>query len=228
MTAATEWKNPLKGWYNKPDKKVVFKDNKIVIKVPIGTDCWLKTKQGLLQQGRTINNAPFHWQKVEATHFTAVVKITGSASTTMTTDGAKAGLMIRVDEEHYIFTGLEYLDQKVYHGTSVAIGRSDYSIAPLPEKAERAGVMVRIIRHADLYECAHSLDDGLKWSVTRIGRFTNEPLLYVGVSCACPGSDDFRATFESYECQVGTAELATNDIIEEEYNVDNGRPSDIV
>jgi uncharacterized protein len=200
-TTSIEWKNPLKGWYNKPDKKVVIKDNRIIIKAPIGTDCWLKTKQGLLQQGRTINNAPFHWQKVESQHFTVVVKVSGSGLTSEEADGAKAGLMVRFDEEHYIFTGMEYYQERVHHSTDVALGKSDWCIAPLPEKADKAGVWFQFVRIGNAYECRYSLDQ-MKWVVTRQGYFTNEPILYVGISCACPGHDEFRATFESYECTI--------------------------
>jgi uncharacterized protein len=210
VVANTEWKNPLKGWYNKPDKKVVIKDNKIIMKVPIGTDCWLKTKQGLLQQGRTINNAPFHWQKVEGQHFIVVVKVSGSSG--LTDDGAKAGLMVRLDEDHYIFTGMEYYQERVHHSTAVALEKSDWCIAPLPVQSERAGVWFQFVRIGNAYECRYSLDN-VKWVVTRQGYFTNEPILYVGISCACPGRDEFRATFESYECtvsEVGPASSAAD------------------
>jgi uncharacterized protein len=150
--AGSPWKNPLKGWYNKPAKKVVIKDSKIIVKVPERTDCWRKTRQGLLT--RTVNNAPFHWQKVTAPHFQAIVHING----TFDHDYDKAGLMVRLDEEHWIFTGMEYVGDRVHHATSVANDASDWSIAPLPENAEKAGVWFCLKRMEDSYD-PHSTGD---------------------------------------------------------------------
>lgn len=184
----------LKGWYNKPDKKVVIRDAKIIMRAPRGTDCWLKTKQGLLQQSRSINNAPFHWQKATG-NFNVLVKISGGFSS----DGDKAGIMLRCSEDEWIFAGMEYYNQTINAFTSVAIEHSDWSIAPLPEKSEKAGVWFCVKRDGDLVECLYSLD-AMKWVQTRQVMFTTEPTLYVGLACACPQGDEYRVTFENYSC----------------------------
>ena len=186
------WKNPLKGWYNKPDTKVVVKGSKIIMKAPVGSDCWLKTRQGLWQQ-RSINNAPFHWEKIEG-NFQAVVQVSGGLGH----DADKAGLMVRLDDEHWIFTGMEYHNESIHHATSVALDTSDWCIAPLPENAEKVGVWFCFKRTGEIYECFYSLD-GVKWVQTRQGQFTDQPLLYVGIACACPAGNEFRVTFESYK-----------------------------
>lgn len=193
--ASKEWKNPLKGWYNKPDKKVVVRDSKIIIRAPKGTDCWLKTRQGLLQTTRTINNAPFHWQKVSG-DFQAIVKVSGGLSD----DGDKGGLMVRLDDDNWIFTGMEYLQNRVNSCTSVALGHSDWSSTPLPKNAEKDGVWFCFKRIQQVYECLYSLD-AEKWVQTRQGMFTADPILYVGISCSCPGREEFRVTFENYKCK---------------------------
>jgi uncharacterized protein len=186
------WKNPLKGWYNKPDKKVVSKGSKIIMRVPERSDCWRKTRQGILH--RTINNAPFHWQKVTG-DFQAIVKISGGFSK----DYDKAGIMVRLDEEHWILTGMEYCNERVNHATSVAMDHSDWSIAPLPGNAEKVGVWFCFKRLGNAYECFYSLDANT-WIQTRQGLFTEQPVLYVGIACACPAGDEFRVTFENYQC----------------------------
>lgn len=186
------WKNPLKGWHHKGDAKLVTKGSKLIIRAPRRTDCWRKTRQGLLQ--RTVDNAPFHWQKVSG-DFQAIVKISGGFST----DYDKAGIMVRLDEEHWILTGMEFCNERVNHSTSVALDHSDWSMAPLPVGAERDGMWFCFKRVGNVYECFHSFD-GRKWVQTRQGIFTEEPVLYVGVACACPSGDEFRVTFDNYQC----------------------------
>ena len=187
-----KWKNPLKGWYNKPEKKVITKGSKIIMRVPERTDCWRKTRQGL--RHRTVNSAPFYWQKVKG-DFQAVVKVSGGFAS----DYDKAGLMVRLDEENWILTGMEFCNERVNHATSVAMNHSDWSIAPLPELAEKVGVWFCFKRLGNAYECFYSLDAN-KWIQTRQGLFTDQPILHVGLCCACPIGEEFRVTFEQYTC----------------------------
>ena len=191
----------LKGWYNKPNKKVKIKDHKLIVKVPEGTDCWRKTRQGILH--RTINNAPFHWQKVTG-DFQCIVKVSGNFAS----DYDKAGIMVRLDEEHWIFTGMEYSSDTVSHTTSVANDHTDWSISPLPEHSEKDGVYFCFKRMGHVYECFHSLDS-LKWIQTRQGLFTEQPVLYVGIACASPVGSDLKVTFEEYQCIVTKKMLHT-------------------
>ena len=187
----SDWVNPLKGWYHKPSKKVVIKENKIILRVPERTDCWRKTRQGLIQ--RNINNAPFHWEKITG-DFQCIVKVYGNLSS----DYDKAGIMVRLDDEHWIFTGMEYCNERVNHATSVANDYSDWSIATLPDNAEKDGIYFCFKRIGNAYECYHSIDS-LKWIQTRQGLFTEQSTLYAGIACACPSGNEFRVTFEDYQ-----------------------------
>jgi uncharacterized protein len=192
----------LKGWYNKPSKKVIIKDNKIIMKVPERTDCWRKTRQGLLH--RTINNVPFHWQKVEG-DFQCIVKVSGN----FTTDYDKAGIMVRLDEEHWIFTGMEYSNERIHHTTSVANDHTDWSVSPLPDQCEKDGVYFCYKRMGNAYECFHSFDSN-KWIQTRQGLFTDQSILYVGITCACPAGTEFRVTFDDYQCNLTKKMISFN------------------
>jgi uncharacterized protein len=184
----------LKGWYNKPTKKITIKDNKIIVKVPERTDCWRKTRQGILH--RTVNNAPFHWQKVDG-DFQCIVKVSGNFAV----DYDKAGIMVRLDDEHWIFTGMEYCNDLINHSTSVANDHSDWSLSPLPEDSEKTGIYFCFKRIGAVYECFHSMDS-LKWIQTRQGLFTEQSVLYVGIAFACPAGSEFRVTFEEYQCNL--------------------------
>jgi len=184
---ASGWKNPLKGWTNPPSKKAVIKDSKIIVRVPQGTDCWRKTKQGLIS--RTINTAPFHWHKISG-DFQAIVKVTGDFGT----DHDKGGLMIKLDEANWIFSGMEWYGGRANHCTSVALDSTDWCIAPLPDGAEKKGVWFCFKRTGDAYETFNS-EDGKNWIQARQGLFTDRPVLYVGIACACPGKSYCSATW---------------------------------
>lgn len=193
-TATTPWQNPLKGWYNKPESKVSIRDSKIIIRAPQGSDCWRKTRQGMIT--RTVNTAPFHWHKISG-NFQAVVKISGN----LAHDSDKAGLMIKLDDANWIFTGMEWYNECANHCTSVALDHTDWCIVPLPDHAEKTGIWFCFKRIKDCYETYYSVD-AKHWILTRQGLFTNRPVLYVGIACACPSDTGFKAVFDSYNCTL--------------------------
>ena len=182
----TIWKNPLKAWMNKP-KKVKEIGAQIIVKVPQKTDCWRKTRHNFI-----MDNAPFYWQKVTG-DFQAIVKVTGDFSKMYD----KAGLMVRLDEENWLLSGMEYFNDRVNHSTCVTRDYTDWSLAPLPENAEKAGIWFCIKRMGHAYESFYSID-GRRWIQTRQGLFTEKPVLKVGVFCACPMGDPYKVTFECY------------------------------
>ena len=65
----------------------------------------------------------------------------------------QAGLMLRADAETWLKSGVEFSDGVPQLGAVVALGRSDWSVAPVPEWAGRrvtvrAGLVVRLRRWA--------------------------------------------------------------------------------
>lgn len=177
------WKNTLKDWDNKPEK-VTNKGNKIIVKVPPETDCG----------DTTDNNAPFYWQKCSG-DFQVVVKVYGGFSK----DGDKGGIMVRLDDENWILTGMEHTGQHVNNVTLANINHTDWCMATLPATSAKDGVWFCFKRMGNCYECYYSLD-ARKWVQTRQGTLTERPVLRVGLACACPSQDEFRVTFENYKC----------------------------
>jgi regulation of enolase protein 1 (concanavalin A-like superfamily) len=184
-----EWKNPLKGWLNRPNKKLTCRETKLVMRVPERTDCWRRT-------GRhgAIDSAPFHWQKVTG-DFQATCKI----SSNMDEAYDKAGIMVRLDEENWILTGMEWQNNRANCSTTVTREHTDWSLCPLPEKSEKAGVWFCVKREGKTFETFYSFN-GAKWNQLRQGTFSEDPVLYVGICGACPRGREFRATFEEYKC----------------------------
>ena len=188
------WKNPLKFWRNKPTKKVVEKETSILFKVPEKTDYWRKTRGNFI-----LDNAPFFWHKVTG-DFEVFAKIFTDAPE-FKNNYNKAGLMIRLDEENWVLSGLEYYQDRCHHSTSVTKDFTDWTLSLLPEGAEKEGVWVCIRRYKNLIVCSYSLD-GKEWIKTRECLFTERPVLNVGIAGACPMGKEFKVTFDQYREQT--------------------------
>ena len=189
---AGSWKNPLKGWYNRPDKKLVQKDTKLILKIPIRTECWRKTRHNFCR-----DNAPFHWQKISSTNFTALVNVSGAFENTYD----KAGLMIRIDESNWCTAGIEWFENIPHAATCVTIDSTDWSLVPLPKQAEKAGVWFAMRRCNEYIEMFYSFDGTTNWIPLRQAKFTsttNQPV-YVGIfGCNPLGKVEFRATYDFF------------------------------
>jgi regulation of enolase protein 1 (concanavalin A-like superfamily) len=114
----------------------------------------------------------------------------------------KAGLMVRLDEENWVLSGLEFYQDRVHHSTSVTKDYTDWTLSLLPKGAEKEGVWFCIRRQKNLITCSYSLD-GSEWITTREAVFLERPVLNVGVAAACPMGKEFKATFDQYrESQI--------------------------
>jgi uncharacterized protein len=187
---AGSWKNPLKGWYNRPEKKLVQKDTKLIMKIPTRTECWRKTRHNFCR-----DNSPFHWQKTNTQSFTAIVNVSGAFENTYD----KAGLMIRVDEANWCTAGLEWFEGTPHAATCVTIDSTDWSLVPLPKQAEKAGVWFAIQRNNEYIDMYYSFDGTTNWVPLRQARLTSEKSVYVGIFGSNPlGKTEFRATYDFF------------------------------
>lgn len=182
------WKNPLNRWNNRPTKKITERGTQIILRIPAKTDCWRKTRHNFV-----MDNAPFNWHKVTG-DFEVMVKVSGDLSTMYD----KAGLMVRLDEENWILTGMEYFNDRINHSTCVTRDFTDWSLTPLPRNAETMGVWFRLKRDGNSYETSYSLDADT-WVMTRQGPFTDRPVLQVGICGACPMGQEYKVVFDHYK-----------------------------
>lgn len=186
---ASNWTYSLTGWNNEPAEPISVKDAEISMQVPPKTDCWRKTRNSI-----TRDNAPFHWQTVSG-DFEIVSKISGDLSNIYD----KAGLMVRVDEENWILSGLEFFNSTMNHSTCITKDHTDWSLTPLPTNAEKVGIWFKIIRVGKTVECLYSID-GSKWVQTRECLFFDTPNIQVGICAGSPIGDGFTANFAFCRC----------------------------
>lgn len=96
----------------------------------------------------------------------------------------QAGLMLRADDETWLKAGLEFSDGVLQVGAVVTLGRSDWSVAPVPEWAGRR-VTVRASRSGDAVTVRARVDDE-PFRLIRVAPFPPGVQAQAGPYCAAP------------------------------------------
>jgi uncharacterized protein len=187
----TVWKNPLKGWNNMPKSRAKVAGAEIQMRIPPKTDCWRKTVRDC-----NWDNAPYHWHKVTG-DFEVVCRISGGLREMYD----KAGILVRLDEENWILTGMECFNKRMNHSTCVTKDHTDWSLTPLPENAEKAGIWFKLRRTGEYIECLYSFD-AVAWIQGRECNFTARPVLYVGICGGSPIGEGFKASWDYFRCRL--------------------------
>lgn len=105
-------------WFNEPEQWEI-KDNKVLtMSVTPQSDYWRISHYGF-----TVDDAPFYYATYGG-EFEVKVKVTGEYKERFD----QAGLMLRIDHENYIKTGIEFVDGKYNLSTVVTHKTSDWSV----------------------------------------------------------------------------------------------------
>ena len=107
-------------WFNEPSQWEI-KDKKLTLFATPQSDYWR-----IAHYGFTVDDAPFLYTTYGG-EFEAKVKITGDYRERYD----QAGMMIRIDHENYIKTGIEYVDGKYNLSAVVTHHTSDWSVITL-------------------------------------------------------------------------------------------------
>jgi regulation of enolase protein 1 (concanavalin A-like superfamily) len=174
-------------WFSEPGNWSVAGD-RIQVAVSGGTDFWRKTHYGFVR-----DNGHFGYIEV-AGDFTAAVKVVGAYRDLYD----QAGLMLRIDEAHWIKTGIEYVHGVQYVSAVVTNDFSDWSVAPLA--GSPPAIWLRVVRKAEAVEIFYSLD-GAAYTLLRIAYLLPAPVTAVGVMCAAPDGQGFDVAFEDLQIE---------------------------
>ncbi|MFB9659889.1 DUF1349 domain-containing protein [Glycomyces mayteni] len=113
----------------------------------------------------------------------------------------QAGLMVRLDAERWIKTGVEYADGALQLGAVVTDGRSDWSTAPVPEWAGLE-VTMRATRLADAVavRARATPADGEPgpWRLVRLAPLDPDATASAGPYCAAPSRAGLTVEFTSW------------------------------
>jgi regulation of enolase protein 1 (concanavalin A-like superfamily) len=171
-------------WLNEPSSWEV-EDGNLKMQVTPQSDYWRITHYGF-----TVDDGPFYYT-TRGGEFEVSVKITGHYKTRFD----QMGLMLRIDEEHWIKTGIEYADGVYNFSTVVTDVHSSWSVVELDEKPE--SVWIKAIRRIDAVEIFYSFD-GINYKMSNVAYLSDNKPVMVGMMAASPDGDGFDALFEEF------------------------------
>jgi len=172
-------------WFNEPANWSI-EDETLTMDVTPQSDYWRISHYGF-----TVDDAPFLYT-TRGGEFEVKVKIFGEYKERFD----QAGLMIRIDKENYIKTGIEFVDGKYNLSTVVTHTTSDWSVIELDEPVEF--VWIKAVRRLDAVEIFYSFDDKHYTMMRNCWLQDNTPVM-VGMMAACPDGKGFKATFSDFK-----------------------------
>lgn len=182
-------------WLNAPPS-VETSDGALVVRSGLKTDFWQGTYYGFRR-----DDGHFLSRNV-AGDFTATATFRGRYEALYD----QAGLMLRVDESHWIKCGVEFTDGHRHFSVVATNGNSDWSVQKLADAGEE--MSVRMSRKGDGVFIQYRQDSGT-WEMARLAYF---PAAYttvgVGIAFCSPQREGFEATYTAFEI----TDLVINDI----------------
>lgn len=172
-------------WFNEPEQWKI-KDNTLSMFVTPQSDYWRISHYGF-----TVDDAPFYYSTYGG-EFEVKVKITGDYQARFD----QAGLMLRIDHENYIKTGIEFVDGKFNLSTVVTHKTSDWSVIALDKPVPY--IWIKAVRRLDAVEIFYSFDDKNYTMMRNAWLQDNTPVM-VGVMGASPDGKGFNAKFEHFK-----------------------------
>lgn len=172
-------------WFNEPENWTIENET-LTMDVTPQSDYWRISHYGF-----TVDDAPFLYT-TRGGEFEVKVKIFGEYKERFD----QAGLMIRIDKENYIKTGIEFVDGKYNLSTVVTHTTSDWSVIELDKPVEF--VWIKAVRRLDAVEIFYSFDDKHYTMMRNCWLQDNTPVM-VGMMAACPDGKGFKATFSDFK-----------------------------
>jgi uncharacterized protein len=175
-------------WYNEP---ISWKDENGTLAVTSGakTDFWRITHYGFIR-----DNGNFYYQEVTG-DFSISVKITGQYQVLYD----QAGIMVRLNDQTWIKTGIEFVNGVQQVSAVVTRDFSDWSVVPLLQNPP--SLWLRLYRRSSTIEVQYSFD-GQNYTMLRLAYLTEVETLQVGLMCASPEREGFQVTFEEFKIET--------------------------
>jgi regulation of enolase protein 1 (concanavalin A-like superfamily) len=169
-------------WLNEP-ARVQYSEGVLNVRSRGKTDFWRKTFYGYI-------NDNGHFMHLPVTgDFTFQARIDGNYGALYD----QAGLMVRLDEKHWMKCGTELVENKRWASVVFTHDFSDWST--MEDLTQRGAVYWRVVRQKDSIEAKCSID-GEKFVTIRQGYFPPQQKVMVGVMCCAPEGGGFDATFD--------------------------------
>ena len=172
-------------WFNEPAEWNINGDVFTMFVTP-QTDYWRISHYGF-----TVDDAPFYYATYGG-EFEAKVKISGEYKARFD----QACMMLRIDKENYIKTGIEFVDGKYNLSAVVTHHTSDWSVIKLDKPVPY--IWIKAVRRLDAIEIYYSFDDKEYTMMRNAWMQDNTPIM-VGLMGASPDGQGFNAVFEHFQ-----------------------------
>jgi uncharacterized protein len=173
-------------WLNEPKQWSAAGDVLTVTAEP-GTDFWRRTHYGYVTDNGHLFGAD----------------VTGDFDVSLVVTGGyaeqydQAGAMIRVDERHWLKTGVEFVDGRARFSTVVTLEYSSWAVADLPPGGTELGLL--LARRGDSLEVRYLLGDRVADpAAMNLAAVTYLPPglpVLAGAMCAAPAGAGFTVSF---------------------------------
>jgi regulation of enolase protein 1 (concanavalin A-like superfamily) len=175
-------------WFNEP-ARWRRSGPELLLTTDPGTDFWRHTHYGFVKDSG-------HFLGTRASgEFVATAEVAGEYRDQFD----QAGLMVRIDAERWVKTGIELVDGGHQMSAVVTHGVSDWSVTPVGRL--EAPLRLRLTRRADALTIEFSLDEGATWVLHRICYLPAGLPAYVGPMAASPQGEGFDVVFRGLGVQ---------------------------
>jgi regulation of enolase protein 1 (concanavalin A-like superfamily) len=171
-------------WLNEPAKWSVS-GSEVFATVDPNTDFWSITDNGFVRDNGHVYGESF------SSEFKLTVRIEANYATQYD----QAGAVVRINESHWIKTGIELFEGKLRFSTVVTIEHSNWMIADLPEDFKVLNLSLE--RRANAVHISYSTDDQpLQFASVAYVELGASAL--AGVMCASPQGEGFSVHFSDF------------------------------
>jgi len=175
-------------WLNPPAAEH-FNEGVLTVRSKGKTDFWRKTFYGYITDNGHFMHLPLLGE------FTLQARVNGNYSALYD----QAGLMVRLDEKHWMKCGSELVEGKRWASVVFTHDYSDWST--MEDVSQTGAAWWRVVRKKDSIE-AQCSKDGEKFTTIRQGYFPADVKVMAGVMCASPEGAGFDAVFDQITLQT--------------------------
>lgn len=182
-------------WRNPPVSAVTTATGTLVAEAASGSDAWRETSYGFVHDTEHALLRPF--EPGTAVEVSFVVG--------MSEQFDQAGVLVRLDDEHWIKAGVEFADGMPRLGAVVTDRRSDWSSAPVPDWAGRTAVVRASWNDGALTVRAGLVGEPLRF--VRLAPFEVAAGVVAGPYLCAPTRSGFAAEFTAWRATAADAAL---------------------
>lgn len=175
------------GTWSTPPVAVEERGTDLLVTAREGSDAWVRTSYGFTHD--------------DAHGLLVPLPAEGAVEIDLTVDFDaqfdQAGVLLRADAETWVKAGVEVADGVPQVGAVVTLGRSDWSVAPVPDWAGRR-VTIRLSRAGDAVTVRARAGDDEPFRLVRVAPFPAGLAASAGPYCCAPTRAGLTVTFHAW------------------------------